>query len=97
MVEVHLPDLKALFFVRSLEGNATRDENRTPNPQDRRGLGATPMTMTFEDGEVMVGLTIRYPPTRPFFFILPVDAESNNLRILVNRAAVVSMNAVEPG
>jgi len=97
MVEVHLPDLKALFFVRSLEGNSTRYENRTPDPQDRRSRGATAMTMTFEDGEVMVGLTIRYPPNRPFFFILPVDAESNNLRILVNRDAVVSMSAVQPG
>ena len=32
---------------------------------------------------------MRYPPVREFFFVLPVDARSNNLRILVNRAAVV--------
>jgi hypothetical protein len=55
------------------------------------------MTLTFEDGEVMVGLTIRYPPNRPYFYILPVDSGSNNLRLLVNRDAVAAMEAVEAG
>jgi hypothetical protein len=48
----------------------------------------------FEDGEVKMGLTIRYPPNRPFFFILPVDPESNNLHMLVNHDAVTSIEAV---
>lgn len=94
-VEVQLKDLKALFFVRSLEGDSTRDENRTPDPQDLRSRGSTLVTLTFGDGEMMVGLTIRYPPNRPFFYILPADPGSNNLRVLINREAVVSMEAVE--
>ncbi|HKV07773.1 MAG TPA: hypothetical protein VJ725_06535, partial [Thermoanaerobaculia bacterium] len=49
---------------------------------------------TLEDGEMIVGLTIRYPPSRPFFFLLPVDPESNNLRMLINRNAVASMEAL---
>ena len=93
--EVQLKDLKALFFVRSLEGDSTHDENRTPDPHDLRNRGSRLVTLTFEDGEVMVGLTIRYPPNRPFFFILPADPKSNNLRLLVNRDAVASMQAVE--
>lgn len=93
-VEVQLKDLKALFFVRSLEGDSTRDEKRTPDPHDLRSRGAKLVTLTFEDGEVMVGLMIRYPPDRPYFFIVPVDPGSNNLRILVNRDAVVAMEAV---
>lgn len=95
MVEVRLKDLKALFFVRSLVGDSARHESRTPDPQDLRNRGLTLVRMSFEDGEVMVGLTIRHPPNRPFFFLLPVDPESNNLRMLVNREAVVSMEAVE--
>jgi Family of unknown function (DUF6982) len=95
-VEVQLKDLKALFFVRSLEGDSTRDENRTLDPKDLRNLGSTLVTMAFEDGEVMVGLTIRHPPNRPFFYVVPVDSQSNNIRMLVNRDAVVSMEAVEP-
>ena len=96
-VEVQLKDLKALFFVRSLEGDSTRDENRIPDPQDLRSRGSRLISLTFEDGEVMVGLTIRYPPNRPYFYILPVDSKSNNLRLLVNRDAVASMEAVGPG
>jgi hypothetical protein len=95
-VEVQLKDLKALFFVRSLEGDSTRDENRIPDPQDVRNRGSKLISLTFEDGEVMVGLTIRYPPNRPFFYILPVDPKSNNVRLLVNRDAVASMEAVGP-
>jgi hypothetical protein len=92
-VEVQLKDLKALFFVRSLEGDSVHVEEQTPDPQDLRTRGSKLVTLTFEDGEVMVGLTIRYPPNRPFFFILPVDPKSNNIRTLVNRDAVASMAA----
>ena len=52
------------------------------------------MSMRFRDGEEIVGITIRYPPNRPFFYVVPVDAASNNTRILVNRDAVVSMAEV---
>jgi hypothetical protein len=96
-IEVQLQELKALFFVRSFEGDATHDENRTPDPEDLRNRGSTLVRMTFEDGEVMVGLTIRHPPNRPFFYVLPVDSRSNNIRMLVNRDAVVSIEAVEHG
>ena len=97
MVEVQLQDLKALFFVRSLDGDSTHDENRTPDPEDLRSRGATLVRMTFEDGEVMVGLTIRHPPNRPFFYVVPVDSESNNIRMLINREAVVSIEAAGRG
>jgi len=43
----------------------------------------------------MLGLTNRFPPTRPFFFIVPVDAESNNIRILVNRTAIKKMEPLK--
>jgi hypothetical protein len=90
-VAVDLADLKALFFVRTLEGDRNRPEQRNPNPADPRARGSTLVALDFADGEQMVGLTIRYPPNRPYFFIVPVDPNSNNIRILVNRAAVESM------
>jgi hypothetical protein len=93
-VEVSLADLKALFFVRTLEGNPAHQEGRNPEPADSRARGSTLVSLRFADGEEMVGLTIRYPPNRPYFFIVPVDPKSNNIRILVNRAAVVSMGEV---
>jgi hypothetical protein len=90
---VNLKDLKALFFVRSHDGDAKRDDARSTAEDDSRLKGSSPITVRFEDKEAIVGITNRYPPNKPFFFIMPVDAESNNIRILINRAAVVSMDS----
>jgi hypothetical protein len=92
--DIRLDDLKAVFFVRSFEGDSARDEDRTPDPEDPRGRGATTMSLTFEDGEVVVGMSIRYPPNKPFFYIVPVDARSNNIRVLINQSAVKSMESL---
>lgn len=89
-VEVRLTDLKALFFVRSLEGDPGRAEDIVPKSGDVRARGANVVSLKFADGETMVGMTMSYPP-RPFFFLNPVDPKSNNIRILVNRSAVVDM------
>jgi len=96
-VQVSLSELKALFFVRSLDGDSAREEGRKFDPKDPRSHGSTLVALTFADGEVMVGLTIRYPPNRPYFFLLPVDPNSNNIRILINRAAVKAMEALSGG
>ncbi len=89
--EIALSQLKALFFVRSLEGDWSRGESLELDPGDARARGSFPIAMRFPDGETMVGLTIRYPPNRPYFWVVPVDQGSNNIRILVNKAAVVKM------
>jgi hypothetical protein len=91
---VELNELKALFFVRTLEGNPGYREHRRLEPGDKRAHGSTIVSLRFADGEEIVGLTIRYPPNRPYFFVVPVDPASNNIRILVNRAAVVAMEAI---
>mgnify|MGYP003429405675 FL=1 len=95
--EVKLKDLKALFFVRSLEGDMARHEIHALDPADPRSKGSTPVALHFPDGEVMIGLTNRFPPNRPFFFIVPVDANSNNIRILVNRSAIKKMEPLGSG
>ena len=95
VVEIVLADLKALFFVRSLNGDANRHEDRIPDPGDPRLATSRLVTLVFEDGEVMTGLMQTYPTSEPFFFLVPVDVESNNIRILVQRAAVAVMEAVE--
>lgn len=90
-VEVKLADLKALFFVKDLVGDPKRQEASAIMSDDDRARGAQPIEVEFADGERIVGLTVRYPPVRPFFFILPADPRSNNVRVLVNRAAVKQM------
>ncbi len=91
--EVKLADLKALFFVRSLEGNALRPESYELDPNDSRARASSLISLRFADGETIRGLTIRYPPNRPYFFVVPVDPGSNNIRILVNKAAVTKMES----
>jgi len=95
-LEVKLSDLKALFFVRDLAGRSGRKDILQLEPGDGRARGAYPIELEFQDGERLVGLTVRYPPVRPFFFVLPADAGSNNVRVLVNRAAVKRMDQPPP-
>lgn len=90
-VQVKLKELKALFFVKTLAGNALHSESSALDPEDERSRGSAPILLEFADGERVVGLTVRYPPVKPFFFVLPADPKSNNRRILVNRAAIVRM------
>jgi hypothetical protein len=52
------------------------------------------MRARFADGEEIVGLTNRFPPITPYFYMLPIDPVSNNIRILVNKAAVKEMEEV---
>jgi len=91
MVEVELAKLKALFFVRDVEGDREYAESLTVDPSDMRLRGAKGIEVTFHDGERLVGLTNRFPPNQQFFFVLPIDAKSNNIRVLVNRFAVESI------
>jgi len=94
VVEVKLSDLKALFFVRSLTGNPQYNDVPTLDPADSRARGSIPVRLKFADGEVLVGLTFSFPPNRTYFFVTPVDPRSNNIRILVNRAALATIDQV---
>ncbi|HEV8197976.1 MAG TPA: hypothetical protein VGP87_15120 [Gemmatimonadales bacterium] len=93
-IEVALEEVKALFFVRSATGDPARQEAREAVPGDSRLVGARRVRVMFADREEIIGLMNRYPPTARHFFMLPIDPLSNNLRILVNRAAVKEMGEV---
>jgi hypothetical protein len=82
---VALPDLKAVFFVRHLDGNPAHEERKTFDPNN-----LTPgrrIRVAFLDGEVLLGLTHNYHPGRRGFFLLPADQRSNNERCFVVTAA----------
>jgi hypothetical protein len=95
VARIRLEDLKALFFVRSLEGNPKRHENRIADPHDPRGHSSLVVTVVFMDGEVMTGMMNRNRAVDAYFFLTPVDPESNNIRVLVNRAAVAVVEEVQ--
>ncbi len=92
-IPVALAELKALFFVRDLNGDSEYNPSQAVDPADTRLRGTKRIDVRFHDGEQILGLVNRYPPPRPFFFLLPANPGCNNSRILVNRAAVVSMSS----
>lgn len=84
-LEVSTHDLKAVFFVKEFEGNP---EHRDGNEFDSsRPPAGRRIRVVFEDGEVLLGTTTGYQPKRPGFFVVPVDADSNNERCFVIAAA----------
>jgi hypothetical protein len=95
VLEVDLSQLKALYFVKDLSGRPEYSEQRAAQDGDSRLRGSHAVKLTFMDGEPLHALMNRFPPNRPFYFVLPIDAESNNERILVNRDAVVAVEAVD--
>jgi hypothetical protein len=78
-VEVPVRDLKAVFFVRSFQGDPAHDESRDlyqPRPPDTRKV-----SVRFRDGEELVGYTRQLDRHRAGLFFTPLDPESNNLRV----------------
>ena len=92
-IPVALAGLKALFFVKDLNGDPEFNPRQAVDAEDTRLRGTKRIDVRFHDGEQILGLVNRYPPPRPFFFLLPANPGCNNIRILVNRAAVVSMSS----
>ena len=91
VIEVSHSSLKAVFFVKTFEGNK---DHRGPEDFSLESLKNThglKVKVTFFDGEVMYGATNGYDPERKGFFIFPADKESNNERVFVIREATVAV------
>jgi hypothetical protein len=79
---VPLARLKALFFVKSFDGN------RWHVPAESSLTAGRRVEITFFDGEVIRGTTLGYRPDGVGFFITPLDSASNNQRVFVVNSAV---------
>jgi hypothetical protein len=77
--------LKALFFVRTYEGDPKHIEDR--NLANAKGLGRK-IVVTFADGELLCGFTTGFSKDKQGFFVIPVDPKSNNARVYVVTASV---------
>jgi hypothetical protein len=77
--EVAIKDLKAVFFVKSFEGNPSYHESFDI---ERVGLGKRIM-VHFKDNEKMVGYTTGYSPNRSGFILFPCDPVCNNEKVYV--------------
>jgi hypothetical protein len=86
--EVFCPHLKAIFFVKTLNGNAEYKEKKRFEEVDMSGLRGIKIKVEFNDGEVLRGISLGYSKTRKGFFVIPVDPKSNNERVYVIANAV---------
>jgi hypothetical protein len=86
--EVALSELKAVFFVKSLEGRRGPPSLKGLLEEKFEAPGLMKVRITFLDGEVLVGTTHGYTPEREGFFVTPLERDSNNLRIFVVSSAV---------
>ncbi len=87
---VPLSRLKAVFFVKNLEGNKERVDDQTfdESPRGRK------VRVTFRDGEVIVGSTLNYKPNAGGFFLRPANSQGNNTRIYIMTAAIRHMRFI---
>jgi hypothetical protein len=100
---VKMADLKAVFFVRSFEGDRSYKEKKTYGATKPRG---NRLFIKFSDGESLVGFLKGTVPwdkgfflskpdrTVKGFYVLPVDADANNLKVFVVSSAVTDVTVV---
>ena len=82
---IRIGALKAIFFVKTYQGNRYHVEDKTFRPgadQGRRIL------VIFKDKEEIAGFAPGSVGGRSGFFVLPTDPASNNSRIFIVQAAV---------
>jgi hypothetical protein len=80
---VDIDALKALFFVKDIDGN--KDYRETYN--DIIQGGGRKIRVEFADGEVIIGYVLGYSPERQGFIMSPADINGNNDRIFVVTSA----------
>ncbi|MHB8078302.1 MAG: DUF6982 domain-containing protein [Candidatus Krumholzibacteriia bacterium] len=92
-LEVRTDQLKALFFVKDLQGNPDRTSLRGFLDAPATSAQGRKLAVRFTDEEFLCGHTLSYQPGRPGFFMTPVDETGNNIRIYVVVAATVEIKA----
>jgi hypothetical protein len=89
--EVNAVDLKAVFFVKSFEGNKDYVERKTFDDFDAFGLRGLKIKIIFFDGEIIRGMSFDYSKHYRGFFLIPVDPKSNNEMIYVVSSSLVDI------
>ncbi len=85
-VDVATDGLKAVFFVRDLEGDRDRSDHR----EFPRSAGRVrqKIWLEFKDGERMAGWPVSLPLGKHGFYVIPTDPDSNVEKAYVFRASV---------
>jgi hypothetical protein len=81
--EIQVEALKAIFFVKSFDGN----QHRQDSYGDKVPGGGRKIKVKFKDGEAIIGYTTGYSPDSSGFYMLPADLKGNNERIFIVKSA----------
>jgi hypothetical protein len=88
--EIEVEKIKALFFVKDVEGNKDYQETY----EDVIQGGGRKVEVEFNDGETIVGYVQSYSPDRQGFIMSPADLNGNNERIFVVMSSAKSVKFV---
>ena len=81
--QVKMAELKAVFFVRDLNGNSAHIKSRKFGVQAPSLASAKKIAVLFKDQELLVGYTNSYVAGKLGFFLTPADERGNNIRVYV--------------
>jgi len=88
--EIIVDDTKAIFFVKSLDGN----KNYKYTYKDVISGEGKKVIVYFKDGETIIGYVLVYSPERKGFFMKPADLNGNNIRIYVVASSLKKMEII---
>jgi hypothetical protein len=83
IAEVDMQLLKALFFVKTFEGNNKYNEKNRFQEASASNLHGLKVKVVFHDGEVIRGTTPDYRNIFTGFYLKPIDTRCNNELIYV--------------
>ena len=89
-IRMELGAMKALFWVKDYIGN----RQFVARQSFAKGGQPARTIVTFQDGEEIWGTLTGDTDGKLGFFLIPADAEDNNVRIFVVRSALKDMRAV---
>jgi hypothetical protein len=82
-IQVKMSELKAVFFVRDLQGNPAHIKSREFGAVDPGLASSKKIAVLFKDEELLVGYTVSYVAGKMGFFLTPADPRGNNIRVYV--------------
>lgn len=88
-LQLVMDELKAVFLVKTFEGNRDYSERKVFYKSDRP-LGRK-VQIKFVDGEEMQGTIVGCDPLGTGFFLIPPDPQSNNISLFAVLKALISM------
>jgi hypothetical protein len=87
VLDIHIDELKAIFFVKTFQGDRNYVEKKFFEQVDQSRFRGLKMRVVFKDGEIVRGISLGYNEKKKGFFLIPVDPDCNNDRIYIIASA----------